>query len=65
MKLSPMDIKNKEFKKAIRGYSIEEVDEFIIEISENYEEIYKENSRLKESLGRVTEKLEQDRKSVV
>lgn len=58
MKLSPMDIKNKEFKKAIRGYSIEEVDEFIIEISENYEEIYKENSRLKESLGRVTEKLE-------
>lgn len=58
MKLSPMDIKNKEFKKAIRGYSIEEVDEFIIEISENYEEVYKENSRLKDSLGRITEKLE-------
>ena len=58
MKLSPMDMKNKEFKKAIRGYSIDEVDEFIIEISENYEEVYKENSRLKESLGRVTEKLE-------
>ena len=27
MKLTPMDIKNKEFKKAIRGYATDEVDE--------------------------------------
>ena len=58
MKLTPMDINNKEFKKGIRGYSVEEVDEFLDEVVENYEEVYKENSRLKESLSRVNEKLE-------
>lgn len=58
MKLTPMDINNKEFKKGIRGYAIDEVDEFLDEVVENYEEVYKENSRLKDSLNRVNEKLE-------
>ena len=38
--------------------SEEEVDEFLDQVVENYEELYKENSRLKESLSRVNEKLE-------
>ncbi|WP_300381764.1 DivIVA domain-containing protein [Clostridium sp.] len=58
MKLTPMDISNKEFKKSFRGYDSDEVDEFINEIIENYEELYKENSRMKENLSRVNEKLE-------
>lgn len=58
MKLTPMDINNKEFKKVIRGYSSDEVDEFLEEVVQNYEEIYKENSKLKDSLSRVQEKLE-------
>jgi cell division initiation protein len=58
MKLTPMDISNKEFRKVFRGYDCEEVDEFINEIIDNYEELYKENSRLKENLSRVNEKLE-------
>lgn len=58
MKLTPMDISNKEFKKSFRGYDSDEVDEFINEIIENYEELYKENSRIKENLLRVNEKLE-------
>ncbi|WP_195244626.1 DivIVA domain-containing protein [Clostridium celatum] len=58
MKLTPMDINNKEFKKAIRGYSPEEVDEFLDDVVENYEELYKENSRLKDSLNRANEKIE-------
>lgn len=58
MKLTPMDISNKEFKKVFRGYSIEEVDEFMEEVVQNYEEVYKENSKLKDSLNRVKEKLE-------
>ena len=56
MKLTPMDIKNKEFKKAIRGYATDEVDEFMEEIVENYEEIFKENSRLKDTVSRISEK---------
>lgn len=58
MKLTPMDINNKEFKKVIRGYSSDEVDEFLEEVVQNYEEVYKENSKLKDSLSRVKEKLE-------
>ena len=58
MKLSPTDINNKEFKKGIRGYSIDEVDEFLDKIVESYEEIFKENEILKENLSRVNEKLD-------
>ena len=58
MKLTPMDINNKEFKKVIRGYSPEEVDEFLDDVVENYEELYKENSKLKDSLNRANEKIE-------
>ena len=58
MKLTPMDIKNKEFKKAIRGYAADEVDEFMEEIVENYEELFKENSMLKDTVSRIREKVE-------
>lgn len=58
MKLTPMDISNKEFKKGLRGYNIEEVDDFLNDVIENYEELYKENSKLKDKLSRATEQLE-------
>lgn len=58
MKLTPMDINNKEFKRGIRGYSPEEVDEFLDEVVESYEELFKDNTRLKEKLSAVTDKLE-------
>ena len=58
MELTPVDISNKEFKKGIRGYAVEEVHEFLEEVVESYERVYKENISLKESLSRVNEKLE-------
>lgn len=58
MKLTPMDINNKEFKKGIRGYNSDEVDEFLDEIVDNYEELYKENANLKEKLTNANEKVE-------
>ena len=51
MKLTPMDINNKEFKKIIRGYNPEEVDEFLDKIVEDYEALYKENANLKEKVA--------------
>lgn len=57
MKLTPMEINNKEFKRVIRGYSQEEVDEFLDRIVEEYEALYKENSKLKEKLDNSNEKL--------
>ena len=58
MKLTPMDINNKEFNRGLRGYNPEEVDEFLEEIVENYEELYKENSKLKEKLNGASDKVE-------
>jgi len=53
-----MEITNKEFKKVIRGYSQEEVDEFLDRVAEDYEAIYKENSTLKEKVSAIDERLE-------
>ena len=58
MKLTPMEINNKEFKRAIRGYAQEEVDEFLDRIVEEYEALHKENSKLKEKLDAANEKIQ-------
>lgn len=58
MKLTPMDINNKEFKRGLRGYNQEEVDEFLDEVVENYEELYKDNSKLREKVASLTEQIE-------
>lgn len=51
MALTPLDIHNKEFRKAFRGYDEEEVDEFLDQIVKDYETIYKENLNLKDLLA--------------
>lgn len=58
MKLTSMDINNKDFKKVLRGYDQDEVDEFLDKISEDYEKVYKENSSLKEKVVVLNEKLQ-------
>ncbi|MBX4269266.1 DivIVA domain-containing protein [Clostridium estertheticum] len=57
MRITSMDINNKEFKKVIRGYSAEEVDDFLETVSDEYEMAYKENSTLKEKISFLEEKL--------
>ena len=58
MRITSMDINNKEFKKGLRGYNAEEVDEFLDKVAEEYEIIYKENSTLREKTSFLEEKLE-------
>ncbi|MGL4850065.1 MAG: DivIVA domain-containing protein [Clostridium sp.] len=58
MKLTPMDINNKEFKKGLRGYNPDEVDEFLDEVIENYEELFKENSKMKERITVLSEQVD-------
>ena len=56
--LSAMDIHNKEFKKGFRGYNEMEVDEFLDKVVKDYEFLYRENMELKETVERVSGKLE-------
>ena len=56
--LTPLDIHNKEFKKGFRGYNEEDVDQFLDKVIKDYEKLYRENIELKESLERLSGKLE-------
>lgn len=58
MKITPLDIHQKVFKKAaFRGYDIDEVDEFLEKIGREFEILYTENQRLKERLNRAEEQM--------
>lgn len=56
--ITPMDIRNKEFKKAFRGYQEDEVDEFLDKIISDYERIYRENGELKDRISIDNERIE-------
>ncbi len=53
--LTPLDIENKKFKKTALGYSSQEVDQFLDEVTESYETLYKENIELKDKIGVLNE----------
>ena len=48
--IAPIEIENKEFKKVLRGYKEDEVDEFLDLVKEDYEQLYRENADLKEKV---------------
>lgn len=48
--LTPLDIQKKEFKRVFRGYSEDEVDQFLDQLVRDYELLYVENQSLKEKL---------------
>ena len=56
--LTPVDIKNKKFPKGFRGYEAEAVDKFMAEVLKEYEYLYMDNAELKETVERVSSKLE-------
>ncbi len=49
--LKPLDIHNKEFKRAVRGYDITEVDEFLDEIIIDYEQMQRELDTLRNQIS--------------
>ncbi|MBQ1510679.1 MAG: DivIVA domain-containing protein [Selenomonadaceae bacterium] len=54
-----MDIHNKEFKRSFRGYNEDEIDEFLDQVVNDYEKLYRENDNLKEELERNKRNIEQ------
>ncbi|MCL2342060.1 MAG: DivIVA domain-containing protein [Firmicutes bacterium] len=46
--ITPLDIENKRFsKQMMNGYNVDEVDDFLDELTLEYEKLYKENNELK------------------
>ena len=56
--LTPLDIDNKKFSRSMRGYSVEEVDDFLEELTNDYERLYRENAEYKEQIEQGVKDLE-------
>ena len=48
--ITPIEIENKEFKRSLRGFKEDEVDEFLDIVKEDFEQLYRENLELKEKV---------------
>ena len=57
MKLTPLDIHHKEFGHSLRGYNEEQVDQFLDEVADEFERLFKENIDLSEKFEAANERL--------
>lgn len=55
--LTPVEIQNKVFKAGGLGYDKKDVDSFLREVAENYEELYTDKLDLEEKLSELTKEL--------
>lgn len=56
--LTPLEIENKKFsKQMVNGYNVEEVDDFLDEITSEYEKLYRENSESRAKIEELNESL--------
>lgn len=56
MALTPLDISNKEFSKALRGYDIDQVNEFLDHVIKDFEALIKENKQLQDKIASLEDK---------
>lgn len=57
MKLTPLDIHHKEFGRSLRGYNEEQVDQFLDEVADEFERLFKENIDLSERLEAANQRV--------
>ena len=57
--LTPMDIHNKEFKRSFRGYNEGEIDDFLDQVVNDYEKLFRDNENLRDQVARNERDIEQ------
>jgi cell division initiation protein len=57
VKITPLDIRRKEFRRSVRGYSDEEVDIFLDEVADEFERLFQENMELQDRAQRYEEQM--------
>ena len=60
MKLSPLMIKKQEFEKSMRGYNVEEVQQFLNKISSEMEELIGKNEELEDEVKKLKLQIEKE-----
>lgn len=56
--LTPLDLENKRFSKKINGYSVDEVDDFLDQVTLEFSKLYKENNEYKAQVEQSKKDLE-------
>ena len=56
MRITPMDIRQQQFRVRFRGFDRQEVDTFLADVAEDYERLVKENALLKEQVAGLEER---------
>ena len=57
--ITPLDIENKKFSKQVmNGYSVDEVDDFLDDLTVEYEKLFKENAEYKNDIVKLKEDME-------
>ena len=56
--LTPLDIENKRFTRTLKGYNVEEVDDFLDQLTLEYEKLYKENAEYRNQADKYQKDLE-------
>ncbi|MEW6409716.1 MAG: DivIVA domain-containing protein [Nitrospirota bacterium] len=63
MKITPLDIQQKQFPLKFRGFDVEEVDSFLETVREEFEYLIRENNTLREEVERLKQRLEEYKES--
>jgi cell division initiation protein len=61
MKVTPLDLRQQKFKTVMRGYDRAEVESFLNETAEDYEQALREADRLRDDLTRLQSSLDEHR----
>ena len=52
MRITPLDVRKQEFRKAVRGYDSDEVRGFLATLAEEYEVVLVDNKNLREAIAK-------------
>lgn len=58
MRISPIDIRESRFKSALRGYERKEVEAFLTMVAQEFENVLRENNRLKEEIKHLLNQID-------
>jgi cell division initiation protein len=61
MNVSPLDLRQQRFRKALRGFDTIEVTSFLLAVADDYEEALRETDRLRQEVARLEGSLSQHR----
>lgn len=63
MRITPLDIYQQEFKRVLRGFDPDEVEDFLERVADDYEKLVRENASLKEQIESLEAQLSIDGKT--